>query len=171
MPLDYPVEKVREDVREVKKLGNIFGATGGNHAGNVYDHDSLAPSISTCGGGDQQPMVVAIDEQNMMLRTETVGTLTADGNSPKKNNRIARSDNQYRIRKLCPVECFLLMGFTKEEFYKAAEVQSNTQLYKQAGNSIVVDVLVALFQEIVNAEGTVNDHKGEQINLFDILNE
>lgn len=52
-----------------------------------------------------------------------------------------------RIRKLTPKECFRLMGFTDEEFQRAADVPtSNTQLYKMAGNSIVVDVLVHLMR-------------------------
>ena len=54
-----------------------------------------------------------------------------------------------RIRKLTPKECFRLMGFDDEDFYKAKNVCSNTQLYKQAGNSIVVDVLEYLFKEIM----------------------
>lgn len=53
-----------------------------------------------------------------------------------------------RIRKLTPKECWRLMGFTDEEFNRAAEVNSNTQLYKQAGNSIVVDVLVEIFANL-----------------------
>lgn len=53
-----------------------------------------------------------------------------------------------RIRKLTPKECWRLMGFTDEEFNRAAEVNSNTQLYKQAGNSIVVDVLVKIFTNL-----------------------
>lgn len=62
---------------------------------------------------------------------------------------IRKVESQYRIRKLTPKECWRLMGFTDEEFEKAAEVNSNTQLYKQAGNSIVVDVLVAIFKELL----------------------
>ena len=50
-----------------------------------------------------------------------------------------------RIRKLAPKEYFRLMGFEDTDFEKAEKVNSNTQLYKQAGNSIVVDVLEALF--------------------------
>lgn len=50
-----------------------------------------------------------------------------------------------RIRKLTPKECFRLMGFDDEDFEAAEKVNSNTQLYKQAGNSIVVDVLEQLF--------------------------
>lgn len=53
--------------------------------------------------------------------------------------------NNLRIRKLTPKECWRLMGFEDTDFEKAEKVNSNTQLYKQAGNSIVVDVLEALF--------------------------
>ena len=54
-----------------------------------------------------------------------------------------------RIRKLTPRECWRLMGFTDEDFDKAQEVNSNTQLYKQAGNSIVVNVLEAIFRQMI----------------------
>ena len=50
-----------------------------------------------------------------------------------------------RIRKLTPKECWRLMGISDDDFEKAQEVNSNTQLYKQAGNAIVVDVLEAIF--------------------------
>ena len=56
---------------------------------------------------------------------------------------------QYRIRKLTPKECWRLMDFSDEDFEKAAEVNSNTQLYKQAGNSIVVNVLVAILGQLL----------------------
>lgn len=52
-----------------------------------------------------------------------------------------------RIRKLTPKECWRLMGFSDEDFEKAEKVNSNSQLYKQAGNSIVVQVLEAVFKE------------------------
>lgn len=54
-----------------------------------------------------------------------------------------------RIRKLTPRECWRLMGFTDQDFEKAQKVNSNTQLYKQAGNSIVVPVLEALFKQLI----------------------
>ena len=54
-----------------------------------------------------------------------------------------------RIRKLTPKECWRLMGFDDEDFEKASRVNSNTQLYKQAGNSIVVNVLEAIFKELI----------------------
>lgn len=57
-------------------------------------------------------------------------------------------NTEYRIRKLTPRECWRLMDFTDEDFDKAQVVNSNTQLYKQAGNSIVVNVLVAILGQM-----------------------
>jgi DNA (cytosine-5)-methyltransferase 1 len=54
-----------------------------------------------------------------------------------------------RIRKLTPKECWRLMGFDDADFEKAAAVNSNSQLYKQAGNSIVVDVLCYIFGQML----------------------
>lgn len=61
-----------------------------------------------------------------------------------KNGKYVTSDDdlsQYRIRKLTPKECWRLMGFDDTDFDKAEKVCSNTQLYKQAGNSCVINVL------------------------------
>lgn len=58
------------------------------------------------------------------------------------------TNHNYRIRNLTPKECFRLMGFDDEDFEKAQSTNSNIQLYKQAGNSIVVDVLEYLLTEL-----------------------
>ena len=57
-----------------------------------------------------------------------------------------------RIRRLTPKECWRLMGFDDEDFEKARAVNSDTQLYKQAGNSIVVNVLEAILGNLLVAE-------------------
>lgn len=57
--------------------------------------------------------------------------------------------NYYRIRKLTSLECWRLMGFSDEDFHKAEEVNSNSQLYKQTGNSIVKNVLMAIFGQMI----------------------
>ena len=62
---------------------------------------------------------------------------------------VCRIESQYRIRKLTPKECWRIMDFKDEDFEKAAEVNSNTQLYKQAGNSICRNVLVAIFGQML----------------------
>ena len=74
---------------------------------------------------------------------DTVPTLTA---SSSENKTV------YRIRKLTPKECFRLMGYTDRDFEQAAKVNSNSQLYKQAGNAIVKQVLEAIFLQM-NIQG------------------
>lgn len=54
-----------------------------------------------------------------------------------------------RIRKLTPKECFRLMGFDDEDYEKAHAVCSDTQLYKQAGNSIVVQVMESIIAQML----------------------
>jgi len=157
---------------EVKKLGNIYGFTGGNYAGNVYDGEGLAPTISTMQGGGQEPMIVQTVtmrgrgepghiEQHLEIRGEISNTLT----SVEKDNlvmEIQKSEElskwiweingtKYliRIRKLTPRECWRLMTFSDEDFDKAASVVSNTQLYKQAGNAIVKDVLADIIRQLL----------------------
>lgn len=58
----------------------------------------------------------------------------------------------FRIRKLTPKECWRLMGFDDSDFEKAEKVNSNTQLYKQAGNSIVVNVLDGILKNLLEGE-------------------
>lgn len=70
------------------------------------------------------------------------------------NSHIA---TQYRIRKLTPRECGRLMGVSDEDIDKMAAVNSNTQLYKQFGNSIVVDVMCAMFKNLNIKQGDSNE--------------
>lgn len=66
-----------------------------------------------------------------------------------KDNMLLESTNlKYRIRKLTPRECYRLMAVPEESIDKMLEVNSNTQCYKQAGNSIVVNCLVAIFSQM-----------------------
>lgn len=73
--------------------------------------------------------------------------------SEQCTERCSEDDNlEYRIRKLTPKECFRLMGFEDIDFEKAQKAGvSNSQLYKQAGNSIVVDVLYYIFLNLYRA--------------------
>ena len=46
------------------RLFNIYGATGGSFAGNVYGTDGIAPTINTMGGGNREPLIVVYEEDN-----------------------------------------------------------------------------------------------------------
>lgn len=77
-------------------------------------------------------------------------TLTA------QNQELCYLETSYRIRKLTPRECGRLMSVSDEDIDKMAAVNSNTQLYKQFGNSIVVDVMCAMFRNLnINQGDTV----------------
>ena len=60
---------------------------------------------------------------------------------------------KWRIRKLMPIECWKLMAFSKEDHNRAAQYVSNSALYKQAGNSIIVNVLVSLMSSLFIEDG------------------
>ena len=99
-------------------------------ARRVYKEDGISPTIPTCAGGNIEPKV----------------------------------QTNYKIRKLTPLECWRLMGFADEDYWKARKAleetyyngrdRSNSQMYKQAGNSVVVNVLEEiyknLFKEYIN---------------------
>lgn len=70
-------------------------------------------------------------------------------------------NEEYRIRKLTPKECWRLMGFTDEYFKKARATNSDTQLYKQAGNSIVVQVLENILRNLL-----IDKEEKSELTLF-----
>lgn len=124
---------------------------------------------------------LAVDEQNTAFRTDVFGTITTDGSSPKHNNRvipdakdfdpcmeyevvevelqgkkigaILQDGRIYLVRKLTPRECLRLMGWKDVQIDKVvASGASNSAMYKQAGNGIVVDNLEAIFTELLLSE-------------------
>lgn len=85
---------------------------------------------------------------NMDLYNRTVNEkLSQTITEPHHNSQ--RLFDGLRIRKLTPKECWRLMGFDDEDVDKAEKVNSNTQLYKQAGNSICVPVLEAILIKLL----------------------
>jgi DNA (cytosine-5)-methyltransferase 1 len=112
--------------------------------------NNMCPTLDTrcdcLGIVVQEP--TAYDEQNQYLRKDgCIGTLTTDGGSPKHNNRII--ENNYRIRKLTPRETWRLMGVKDCDFDKVSKNQSNASLYHLAGDSIVTNVLCAIFKQML----------------------
>lgn len=88
-------------------------------------------------------------EQRLEInKNGTTNTLT----SVQKDNMVLETEKIYRVRKLTPKECWRLMGFSDNDFEKAQAVNSNTQLYKQAGNSIVKNVLIAIIGQLIDGK-------------------
>ncbi|BCJ93565.1 cytosine-specific methyltransferase [Anaerocolumna cellulosilytica] len=127
--------------------------------GRVQEDGNICPTLMAgtreiyvfdfpCIGASRGRKIDSSDSYRQKLELNYCGTSNTITTVQKDNYVIEKGGKQFRIRKLTPLECWRLMGFTDEQFYKAAAVNSNTQLYKQAGNSIVVDVLYYLFRQL-----------------------
>lgn len=168
-PKCVPVEEP-----QVKQLMNIMPTkTRDNpNQGRVYDVNGLAPTLTKMDGGNREPMViekesstkkvVIIEDQfpgsrdariyenySPTLRQNCGGLEVADGEVAEKI--------KWRIRKLTPKCCWRLMNFTDKDCDRAAKYVSLSSQYKQAGNSIVVAVLIALMSSLFIEDG----HKAE----------
>lgn len=80
-------------------------------------------------------------QQDRIYDDKVSVSITTDRNPNYKND--------LRIRKLTPKECFRLMGVKDEDYEKIAKNQSDSSLYHLAGDSIVVNVLMAIFKEMI----------------------
>lgn len=99
---------------------------------------------------------VNLEQPNSKTRRGRVGNQMA--NTLNTGNHQAVVMPNFRIRKLTPTECWLLMGFEKSDVQKCMDIgTSNTQLYKQAGNSIVVPVLEGIFTNLLMGDSNENN--------------
>lgn len=147
----------------------------------LYDKNGLAPTLTTAQGGGHTPFILnkgvkikngtklgyqearvgdSINVQfiNNDKRRGRVGvgvsnTLTTGGNM----GTLEWTGEKYRIRKLTPKECWRLQGFSDEAFEKAkATGMSDSQLYKQAGNAVTVNVVYAIGKLLKEVENECN---------------
>lgn len=89
---------------------------------------------------------VNLSHPNSKTRRGRVGKQIANTLLTGESQGVVKPD--FRIRKLTPKECWRLQGFPDWAFDKAQEVNSNSQLYKQAGNSVTVNVIAAIAKEL-----------------------
>ena len=120
---------------------NKYIRTDGTVGTIMTDGSSPKHNNRVIVGGTQKHQAVKKDGVCTCL-TSSMGT--GGGYVPMHNYT-----TDYRIRKLTPKECWRLMGFDDADFDKAEKVCSNTQLYKQAGNSIVVNVLEGILGNLL----------------------
>ena len=126
--------------KSVVKIGNV-NPSGNGMNGEVYESTGLAPTLT------ENNLVKVVDFYNKITKDE-VGTLTSSGGGSTVRAGSFGITDGYCIRKLTPRECWRLQGFPDWAFDKAQEVNSNSQLYKQAGNSVTVNVIAAIAKEL-----------------------
>ncbi|EAD0080803.1 DNA (cytosine-5-)-methyltransferase [Listeria monocytogenes] len=144
--------------------GELEG-TGREQSNRVYSEKGLAPTLTTMQGGGQEPKVLLVREATKKGYAEAAkydGINLSMPESETRRGRVAKQMTstldtgcqqgvvveEIRIRKLTPRECWRLQGFPDWAFDAAAKVNSNSQLYKQAGNSVAVPVIVAIAENL-----------------------
>lgn len=153
-PKCVKINQIGQHDTEKRKNTSIF---------RVYDDNGLVPSLTTMGGGHREPHIID-DKPDRLFGIFDKDKTSHQAGSVWDKDKISptldtmqggrrqpcalENDKSFRVRKLTPKECWRLMGIRDEDFEKAQKVCSNTQLYKQAGNAIVVDVLIAIFDKL-----------------------
>ena len=135
-----------------------------NQCGVIYETDGISPTIRAYQDGGLEPKIrvkeatsqgyaeaqigdsVNLSHPNSKTRRGRVGKQIANTLLTGESQGVIEPD--FRIRKLTPRECWRLQGFPDWAFDKAQEVNSNSQLYKQAGNSVTVKVIAAIAKEL-----------------------
>jgi DNA (cytosine-5)-methyltransferase 1 len=115
----------------------------------VYDMSGIAATV-TCGSS-------SVQGKYLDIRESAKGKYEMDG---KKYD--------IRVRKLNPIECWRIMGFSDEDYHKAEKVNSLVQLQKQAGNSIVVTCLMAIFSQM-NIQGVDKWNDMTEKDIYKVL--
>ena len=162
----FPIR--RENKGTLRQLGNYKphkSKIDNPETGRVYDQEGVSPCLNTMQGGDREPKFLAVKEAtkkgydiaepgdsvnyqfpNSETRRGRVGKGEAKTLETSANQGVVTGN--LRIRKLTPKECWRLQGFPDWAFKRAAEVNSDTQLYKQAGNSVTVNVIEAIARRL-----------------------
>lgn len=154
--------------KQPKQVGiNVFGVLqpNFNQNGCVYNPNGIAPTLRTMQGGGLEPKIaikentkkgyaeaglgdsINLSHPNSTTRRWRVGKQVANTLLTGGEQGVVIPD--FRIRKLTPRECWRLQGFPDWAFDRAQAVNSNSQLYKQAGNSVTVNVIEAIARRLV----------------------
>lgn len=138
----------------------------------VYSKEGISPTLTTMQGGNTEPKIaepiayvkeatkkgyaeiyegdsVNLEQPNSKTRRGRVGKGCVQTLTTSCNQAVIEPETKsFRVRKLTPKECYRFMGFTDEQFDRSQAFSSDSQLYKQAGNSIVVDILYYIFGKL-----------------------
>jgi DNA (cytosine-5)-methyltransferase 1 len=145
----------------VKVLGNV-NPSGNGMNGQVYDSEGIAPTLTTNKGEGTKILIRENTKKGYVeayegdgIRLDHIGGTTGRARvQPQISNTLTTGSHAgviekgFRIRKLTPKECFRLQGWNDEDFEKAASVCSDSQLYKQAGNGVTVNVIYKIAKRL-----------------------
>lgn len=159
--------RIEEETNEDSIHGKIkaIGYINSSQDGLVVSAEGISPTHTAGHGNTPKVLVKEATKKGYAVANVGDSINLEHPKSKTRRGRVGRSvaqtltttpqqvvvEEDLKIRKLTPKECFRLMGFDDEDFENAARENSNFQLYKQAGNSIVVPVPQAIFEELLKA--------------------
>ena len=167
---------------EIVKIGNLSENARDRETERVYSRQGLSPTLNTCGGGNRMPKVLACASRqrgkkpntyhkiefggeiaNSVTIINTDSMVTKEVEEEWKDMSVEFEGKRLAIRKLTEWECLRLMGVNEKRIQQAKQSGiSKTQVYKMAGNSIVVHQLHAIFEQMFYPI----PQRGEQLTLF-----
>ena len=148
-------------MNRIIELGNVypFATENNSRSGRCYSVKGVSPTLTTPTGGGVIPLIKEQDEQNHLCRADnelqvrfnSYATWDMPDTAFMRNGggtSVVEFDEKTRIRRLTPKECFRLQGWTDDYFEKAQFVNSDNQLYRQAGNGVTVTVIQAIAERM-----------------------
>ena len=142
----------------VKSIGLINGLGSYRSRNTVYSTKGASPTLTTMQGGGREPKILVracltpdrLSKRQQGRRFKDNGEPSFTLNTVDRHGVLIENQKEWAIRKLTPRECWRLQGFTDEQFDKAKDAGvSNSQLYKQSGNSVTVPVIKAIAEKLI----------------------
>ena len=168
---------------KIVKIGNLSENARDRETERVYSRQGLSPTLTLVGGGNRMPKVLTYASRqrgkkpntyhkiefggeiaNSVTTINTDSMITKEVEEEWKDMSVEFEGKRLAIRKLTPWECLRLMGVNEKRIQQAKQSGiSKTQVYKMAGNSIVVHQLHAIFKQMFYPI----PQRGEQLKLFE----
>lgn len=158
----FPIQRQGKNSAQSAKI-KVIGNTGktGYQSHDVLDPNGISKTLNTMQGGGREPkiLVKACLTPNRIKKRQNGRRFKQNGEpaftltAADRNGILIYDGTSIAIRKLTPLECWRLQGFTDEQFSRAKQAGiSNSQLYKQAGNAVTVPVVKAIGQKLKENE-------------------
>lgn len=145
-------------IHQVGQLNKTEFFGGNPQVGRVYGTDGLSPTLNTMQGGGREPKILVracltpdrLSKRQQGRRFKDNGEPSFTLNTVDRHGVLIENQKEWAIRKLTPRECWRLQGFTDEQFDKAKDAGvSDSQLFKQSGNSVTVPVIKAIAEKLI----------------------
>jgi len=152
----FPIRrKTKNSIKQIANIEEDIRNRDNPQTGRIYDSKGVSPTLTKVQGGGQIPKILEnyeeirailtpnrLEKRQNGRRIKNVGEPMFTITKQDKHGIVSVYKGDIKIRELTPLEYWRLQGFSDEDFYKAKNIgMSNSQLYKQAGNSVSVPVI------------------------------